>query len=110
MPMLRRFLLTCLTALVPALACAPATPTGPIHQVVGVPPGGGMCFEVVCDVSDTKAVREAGQGNPRAGRAMQREQDEFLARRNAEFGKPDFDMQKMMRERLDHLLGLVAGR
>jgi hypothetical protein len=38
---------------------------------------------------------------------MQREQDEFLARRNAEFGKPDFDMQKMMRERLDHLLGLV---
>jgi tetratricopeptide (TPR) repeat protein len=56
---------------------------------------------------NTKAVREAGQGNPRAGRAMQREQDEFLARRNAEFGKPDFDLQKMMRERLDHLLTQV---
>ena len=59
---------------------------------------------------NTKAVREAGQGNPRAGRAMQREQDEFLARRTAEFGKPDFDLQKMMRERLDHLLALTTGR
>jgi tetratricopeptide (TPR) repeat protein len=56
---------------------------------------------------NTKVVREAGQGNPRAGRAMQREQDEFLARRSAEFGKPDFDLQKMMRERLDHLLALA---
>ena len=59
---------------------------------------------------NTKAVRQAGQGNPRAGRAMQREQDEFLARRNAEFGKPDFDLQKIMRERLDHLLALTTGR
>ena len=55
---------------------------------------------------NTKVVREAGQDNPRAGRAMQREQDEFLARRNAEFGRADFDLQKMMRDRLDHLLGL----
>ena len=55
---------------------------------------------------NTKVVREAGQDNPRAGRAMQREQDEFLARRNAEFGRVDFDLQKMMRDRLDHLLGL----
>jgi hypothetical protein len=38
---------------------------------------------------------------------MQREQDEFLARRNAEFGKPDFDLQKTMRDRLDRLLGLA---
>lgn len=53
-----------------------------------------------------KVVREAGQGNPRAGRAMQREQDEFLARRNAEFGRPDFDLQKMMRDRLEHLQAL----
>ncbi|WP_285412668.1 tripartite tricarboxylate transporter substrate binding protein [Variovorax sp. efr-133-TYG-130] len=41
MPMLRRFLLTCLTALVPALTCAQASPTAPIHLVVGFPPGGG---------------------------------------------------------------------
>jgi tetratricopeptide (TPR) repeat protein len=56
---------------------------------------------------NTRVVREAGRDNPRAGRAMQREQDEFLARRNAEFGRVDFDLQKMMRDRLDHLLALV---
>jgi tetratricopeptide (TPR) repeat protein len=56
---------------------------------------------------NTKVVREAGQSDPRAGRAMQREQDEFLARRNAEFGRADFDLQKMMRDRLDHLMALV---
>jgi tetratricopeptide (TPR) repeat protein len=55
---------------------------------------------------NTKVVREAGQDNPRAGRAMQREQDDFLARRDAAFGRVDFDLQKMMRDRLDHLLGL----
>ena len=36
---------------------------------------------------NTRVVREAGQDNARAGRAMQREQDEFLARRNAAFGQ-----------------------
>jgi tetratricopeptide (TPR) repeat protein len=53
---------------------------------------------------NTRVVRQAGQVNPGAGRAMQREQDDFLARRNAGFGRPDFDLQKMMRDRLDHLL------
>jgi tetratricopeptide (TPR) repeat protein len=43
--------------------------------------------------------------NPRAGKALQQEQDEFLARRDAEFGKPGYDLQKSMRERLHHLLG-----
>ena len=57
---------------------------------------------------NTRVVRETAQRDPRAGRAMQREQDEFLARRNADFGKPDFDMQKMMRDRLDHLMSLVG--
>jgi tetratricopeptide (TPR) repeat protein len=56
---------------------------------------------------NTKVVREAGQDNARAGRAMQREQDEFLSHRNADFGRPDFDLQKLMRERLDHLMALV---
>ena len=56
---------------------------------------------------NTRVVREASQRDPRAGRAMQRAQDEFIARRNAEFGRPDFDLQKVMRERLDHLMSLV---
>ena len=53
---------------------------------------------------NTKVVREATADSPRAGRALQREQDAFLARRNAAFGRPDYDLQKAMRERLDHLL------
>jgi len=55
---------------------------------------------------NTKVVREAARDNPRSGRAMQREQDDFVARRNAEFGRPDYDLQRAMHERLDHLLAL----
>jgi tetratricopeptide (TPR) repeat protein len=56
---------------------------------------------------NTRVVRQAATESPRAGRAMQREQDDFIARRNAAFGQPDYDLQKAMRERLDHLLALV---
>ena len=55
---------------------------------------------------NTKVVRDATSDSPRAGRALQREQDEFIARRNAAFGQPDYDLQKAMRERLDHLLAV----
>jgi tetratricopeptide (TPR) repeat protein len=55
---------------------------------------------------NAKVVREATSDSPRAGRALQREQDEFIARRNAAFGQPDYDLQKAMRERLDHLLAV----
>ncbi len=55
---------------------------------------------------NTKVVREATRDSPRAGRALLREQDDFIARRNAGFGRPDYDLQKAMRERLDHLLAV----
>jgi tetratricopeptide (TPR) repeat protein len=55
---------------------------------------------------NTKVVREAGSDSPRAAQALQREQDDFIARRNAAFGRPDYDLQKAMRERLDHLLAV----
>ena len=55
---------------------------------------------------NTRVVRQAGQDDVRAGRAMQREQDEFLSHRNAEFGRADYDLQAAMRQRLDHLLAL----
>jgi tetratricopeptide (TPR) repeat protein len=55
---------------------------------------------------NTRVVSDAARDNPRAGRAMQREQDDFIARRAASFGKPDYDLQKAMRERLDHLLAV----
>jgi tetratricopeptide (TPR) repeat protein len=58
---------------------------------------------------NTGVVGDAARDNPRAGRALQHEQDDFLARRNAAFGQPDYDLQKMMRERLDHLLAIGRG-
>ena len=58
-------------------------------------------------VANARATREAGSNNPGAGRALQREQDDFIARRNAAFGRPDYDLQKAMRERLDHLMAVV---
>jgi tetratricopeptide (TPR) repeat protein len=57
---------------------------------------------------NTKVVHNAEKDGPRAGRAMQREQDDFVARRNAAFGRPDYDLQKAMRERLDHLLAIES--
>ena len=55
---------------------------------------------------NAKLVRQATSDSPRAGRASQREQEDFIARRNAAFGRPDYDLQKAMRERLDHLLAV----
>jgi tetratricopeptide (TPR) repeat protein len=58
---------------------------------------------------NTRVVSDAARDNPRAGRALQHEQDDFLARRNAAFGQSDYDLQKAMRERLDHLLAIGHG-
>ena len=55
---------------------------------------------------NTRVVSDAARTDPRAGRAMEREQDDFIARRNAGFGRPDYDLQKMMRGQLDHLLAV----
>jgi tetratricopeptide (TPR) repeat protein len=53
--------------------------------------------------ANARAVRKANEDSPRAGQALQREQDEYIARRNAAFGRPDYDLGKTMRERLDRL-------
>jgi len=50
-----------------------------------------------------RVMREAQSVRER--QALQREQDEFVARRNADFGKPGYDLLKVMRDRLQHLLG-----
>jgi tetratricopeptide (TPR) repeat protein len=55
---------------------------------------------------NVKVVRKATGGSPHGGRALQREQDDFIARRNAAFGRPDYDLLRAMRERLDHLLAI----
>jgi tetratricopeptide (TPR) repeat protein len=57
-------------------------------------------------VVNAKLVTSAGRDSPRAGHALRREQDEFIARRNAGFGRPDYDLRKAMKERLDRLLAI----
>jgi len=56
-------------------------------------------------VATAKAVREADRDNPGAGRALQREQDDFITRRNAAFGRPGYDLKAAMQERLRRLGG-----
>jgi tetratricopeptide (TPR) repeat protein len=58
---------------------------------------------------NAKVIERARAGNPPAGRALQREQDAFVARRNAAFGQADFDLLKAMRARLDQLLAIERG-
>jgi tetratricopeptide (TPR) repeat protein len=55
-------------------------------------------------VANAKAVRDAGIDNA-AGRALQREQDDFITRRNAAFGRPGYDLKAAMQERLRRLTG-----
>ncbi len=60
------------------------------------------------NAASTKVVRAAASDSARAGRALQREQDAFLAERNASFGRPGYDLQKAMKARLDHLLAIES--
>jgi tetratricopeptide (TPR) repeat protein len=58
--------------------------------------------------SYVRAIHEAkSMRNPNPdARALQREQDEFIARRNAEFGRPGYDLKKAMKDRLERLNGV----
>jgi tetratricopeptide (TPR) repeat protein len=53
---------------------------------------------------NSKVVHDAMSDSPRDGRALQQQQDDFVARRSASFGHADYDLQKAMRERLQRLL------
>ena len=87
----------------PSFNCA--TARKPVDKAIcGNPELANLDREI--NAVNTKVVRQATSDSPRAGRAMQREQDDFLARRNAAFGQPDYDLQKAMRERLDHLMAV----
>lgn len=54
--------------------------------------------------SYVRAIQEAR--DPRAVRLLKRQQDEFIARRNAQFGKPGYDLEKAMRERSRQINGI----
>ena len=52
-------------------------------------------------------VRAVGEAKDlRAARAMQREQEEFIARRNTQFGRPGYDLHQAMKARLQRLNGV----
>ncbi|MGC2778305.1 MAG: tetratricopeptide repeat protein [Bradyrhizobium sp.] len=53
--------------------------------------------------SHARVVREAGSAA--AARVLQREQDAFIARRNAEFGRAGYDLKRAMQDRLRRLNG-----
>jgi tetratricopeptide (TPR) repeat protein len=87
----------------PSFNCAAAR--RPIEKAIcGNPELANLDREI--NAVNTRVVHDAARSDPRAGRAMQHEQDDFIARRNAAFGKPDYDLLKVMRERLDHLLAV----
>lgn len=54
--------------------------------------------------ANAKLVREAKSFHDDA-QALQREQDEFIASRNASFGKAGYDLKKAMQDRLSRLNG-----
>jgi tetratricopeptide (TPR) repeat protein len=54
--------------------------------------------------SHIRVVREARSS--REAQKLQREQDEFIARRNASFGRPGYDLKKAMQDRLQQINGV----
>ena len=54
--------------------------------------------------SYVRAVAE--KMTPQQARTLRREQEEFIARRNAEFGRPGYDLKKAMRDRLQKINGI----
>jgi len=52
-------------------------------------------------------IRVIGEArNPAEARALRREQNAFIARRDAGFGRPGYDLRKAMKERLQKLVGV----
>ena len=52
-------------------------------------------------------VRAAAEKmTPQQARTLRREQKEFVSRRNAEFGRPGYDLKKAMRDRLQQINGI----
>ncbi|MEZ2145898.1 tetratricopeptide repeat protein [Bradyrhizobium sp. DN5] len=54
--------------------------------------------------SNARVIREAR--NAGEAKALQREHDDFIARRNAGYGRPGYDLKKAMQERLQRLNGV----
>lgn len=52
-------------------------------------------------------VRAAGERMiPQQARRLRREQEEYISRRNAQYGRPGYDLKKAMRDRLQQINGI----
>ena len=52
-------------------------------------------------------VRAAAEKmTPQQARKLRREQEEYISRRNAEYGRPGYDLKKAMRDRLQQINGI----
>jgi len=54
--------------------------------------------------ANARVIREAR--NAGEAKKLQHEQDDFIARRNAGFGRPEYDLKKAMQDRLQRLNGV----
>ena len=50
--------------------------------------------------------RSAEKMTPQQARKLRREQEEYISRRNAEYGRPGYDLKKAMRDRLQQINGI----
>ena len=48
----------------------------------------------------------AAKMTPRQARILRREQEEYISRRKAEYGRPGYDLKKAMRDRLQQINGI----
>lgn len=51
-------------------------------------------------------VRATAEMTPQQARKLRREQEEYISRRNAEYGRPGYDLKKAMRNRLQQINGI----
>jgi len=56
------------------------------------------------NAAHVRVINEAQ--SQRETRGLQREQEQFIAHRNAEFGRPGYDLQKAMKQRLQDINGV----
>jgi uncharacterized protein len=48
----------------------------------------------------------AGKMTPQQARKLRREQEDYISRRNAEYGRPGYDLKRAMRDRLQKINGI----
>ena len=98
-----------LGALMPVVASKPsfdcATAKRPVEKAICASPELADLDREI-DGVNALVMREAAKVGPRAVRALQRAQEEFIARRNARFGRPGYDLRKAMKERIQQIVGV----